>query len=456
MSKLFDLNIQQVLENWTKADALREIIANAIDEQVLSGTKDISIYQDGELWHIRDYGRGIQYYNFAQNENDEKLQATNLIGKFGVGLKDALAVFYRHGCHVEINSKYHRITIQMALKTGFSMKTLHAKFDDPLDPCFEGTDFSITGVSKSDIERAKDMFLIFNDTPLLESTKYGDVYECQDGDKSYIYINGVRVAKEPNFMFSYNITSVNALIRKALNRERSNVGRTAYAGTVKKILKECHSDEVLLSLVNDLQKRMYGENKDETEWVDVATYAAKTLNENGNVVFMTPWGKSSLTAQQVEILEQSGKKLIMVTDDVYGKIQSSVETFNTVYKEYNNSFQYEYVEYQDLSTDEQRVFDLKDKIIAYLAPPFNICSNIRVSNTIRVNEYGDNTDGVHESWSGTIIIKRSVLSNAQRFCGVLAHELCHYQHNYEDNSRAFENDLTNMLGYSIYQAIIRE
>ena len=39
----FDLNIEKVLENWTVAHAIREIIANALDEQVLTGTKDIEI-----------------------------------------------------------------------------------------------------------------------------------------------------------------------------------------------------------------------------------------------------------------------------------------------------------------------------------------------------------------------------------------------------------------------------
>jgi hypothetical protein len=33
----FDLNIERVLENWTVAHALREVIANALDEQALTG-----------------------------------------------------------------------------------------------------------------------------------------------------------------------------------------------------------------------------------------------------------------------------------------------------------------------------------------------------------------------------------------------------------------------------------
>ncbi len=40
-------------------------------------------------------------------------------------------------------------------------------------------------------------------------------------------MKGLRIAEEPNFLFSYNITDINAPLRRALNRERSS-GRTAY------------------------------------------------------------------------------------------------------------------------------------------------------------------------------------------------------------------------------------
>ena len=36
----FDLNIERVLENWTVAHALREVIANALDQQALTETRD--------------------------------------------------------------------------------------------------------------------------------------------------------------------------------------------------------------------------------------------------------------------------------------------------------------------------------------------------------------------------------------------------------------------------------
>ena len=43
VSREFDLNIEEILEDWEIYHALREIIANALDEQVLTNSKDIKI-----------------------------------------------------------------------------------------------------------------------------------------------------------------------------------------------------------------------------------------------------------------------------------------------------------------------------------------------------------------------------------------------------------------------------
>ncbi len=60
----FDLNIERVLENWKVAHALREVIANALDEQALTGTREPEIFRDAEgRWHIRDWGRGLRWPN---------------------------------------------------------------------------------------------------------------------------------------------------------------------------------------------------------------------------------------------------------------------------------------------------------------------------------------------------------------------------------------------------------
>jgi len=68
----FDLNIEEVLENWEVFHALREIIANALDEQILTETKEIEIITEGNIIKIRDFGRGLRYEHLTQNEQEEK------------------------------------------------------------------------------------------------------------------------------------------------------------------------------------------------------------------------------------------------------------------------------------------------------------------------------------------------------------------------------------------------
>ncbi len=67
---LFDLNIEEVLENWEVEHALGELIANALDEQLLSASAPISVVKDETgTWHIVDHGRGLEIQHFTQNGN---------------------------------------------------------------------------------------------------------------------------------------------------------------------------------------------------------------------------------------------------------------------------------------------------------------------------------------------------------------------------------------------------
>ncbi len=66
--KNFDLNIDKILENWELPHAVRELIANAIDESIITSTKAPEIYRDEPgWWHVRDYGRGLRYQDLIQS-----------------------------------------------------------------------------------------------------------------------------------------------------------------------------------------------------------------------------------------------------------------------------------------------------------------------------------------------------------------------------------------------------
>ena len=257
--KHFDLNIDIILEDWDLSDAIRELIANAIDESILTRTKPPEVCKDDSgCWHIRDFGRGLRYQDLIQSENAEKLENPSVIGKFGIGLKDALATFDRNGVKVQIKSRHGDITLSRTSKHSFEdVVTLHAAVSPPSSPELSGTDCCLPAVADSHVSAAKQMFLRFASSAPVEETEYGAVHSCTTNEGA-IYVNGMKVAEEPNFLFSYNITSLNSAIKCALNRERRNVGRTAYADRVRSILLACKSRQVAECLTHDLREHSAG------------------------------------------------------------------------------------------------------------------------------------------------------------------------------------------------------
>lgn len=369
--KKFDLNIEKVLEDWEVYHALREVIANAIDEQTLTRTKDIRIYKDEQSrWRIRDFGRGLKYEHLTQNENEEKLGRPDLvIGKFGVGLKDALATLDRHGIKARVLSRHGDITLGKSSKYGFDdIVTLHALISEPSDINFVGTEFIFENVKDEDVDLAKDFFLRFSDEQLLEFTRYGQVLK-KGASGARIYVNGVRVAEEDNFLFSYNVTSLTQTMRKALNRERTHVGRTAYTDRVKQILLGCTSGSVAELLVNDLKEFETGKSYDELKWTDVAVHACKLLNTKDDVVFLTPHelieakdmvDRAIGDGYKVISIPGSVKEKISGLKDLHGKLVRDLSEYAT---ECNESFEFRFVDEDDLMDSERAVFSKTEEVM---------------------------------------------------------------------------------------------
>ena len=462
--KEFDLNIEKILENWEKYHAIREIIANALDEQVLTNSQEIEIKKTNDgWWHIRDYGRGINYHHLTQNENEEKLKNRKLIGRFGVGLKDALATLYRHGIDVKIKSKYGIITLKTASKAGFNdIETLHAQIAPTESEDMIGTDFCLYGCTEDDIEKAKKLFLKFSRDKILENTRYGEVLE-KGGENSNIYINGVKVAEESNFLFSYNITSLNAQIKKALNRERSNVGRTAYTGRVKDILKECNSNIVVRKLVEDLQGFGAGNRHDELTWNDVAMHASIKMREiNANTTFVTTEDLKE-NPSLIDEMQRNGHKPVVVPNNLIEKMEDynagsdDGEKFTTVRQyimEEERRFVPKVVDISQLSDSERDVYEKTEKILQLIGgKPWKVKA-IQIVDKIYEREFaGLETLGLWIPSEGSILIKRTQLSSLKRYAGTLLHECGHARSGAGDVSRDFENELTGLIGILVDKAM---
>jgi hypothetical protein len=454
--KKFDLNIQDVLEDWGVSQALREVIANALDEQVLTKTRDIEIVKDkAGRWRIRDYGRGLKYEHLTQNENQEKLSRPELvIGKFGVGLKDALATFDRHKIGVLIRSKYGDITIRKSNKHGFEdLLTLHAVIAPASDPKLVGTEVILDGVKDTHMTVAKDFFLRFSGDKSLENTQYGQVLDKGKTKTARIYITGLRVAEEENFLFSYNITAITKTIKKALNRERTNVGRTAYTDRVKAILLECKDKHVAYLLVDDLQRFESGKLHDELTWIDVQVHACKLLNASKQVIFLTPAELIDATAM-VDRAQKDGYTVVTIPDTVKEKIRglkdlagTPIRDLATYVEEWNDSFEFKFVKVNDLTKQERDVFKKTPAIFALIGGRPKVIKAVLISETMRVQTFAyHEAEGVWEPSTQRIIIKRNQLKNVQTYAGTLLHEAAHARSGATDVTEEFETALTELLG----------
>lgn len=453
----FDLNIEQVLDNWSVAHALREVIANALDEQALTQSRDPEVTRlpDGS-WSVRDWGRGLRYEHLTQNENAEKLRhADVVIGKFGVGLKDALATFDRHGVSVVIRSKHAEIKTAKRAKHDFAdVTTLHALIGEPSAPTLVGTEFILRGAAlgEREVNEAKSLFLRYAGDESIGTTPYGSVLRKKRGP-ARIYVSGLRVSLEDNFLFSYNITSPTKALREALNRERSHVGRSAYSERVKAILLHCDDTRVVEDLIADLARYEQGSWHDETQWLDVGLHACQQLNARQRVIFLTP-SELGNAPDFVGRAANDGYRIVTVPENIRRKLSTvkdaagePIRDLSQYRQEWNQSFQFRFVEPGNLTSAEGAIWSLLPNIFALRGGRPKRIRDVRISETMRLTpgKFHEAT-GVWDESVGVIVVKRSQLKSIRDFAGTVLHELAHAVSGASDVSLEFEEALTEELG----------
>ena len=456
--RLFDLNIEEVLEDWEVEHAIREVVANALDEQTITKTPDIVISKDSAGdWHVRDFGRGLRIEDFTLNENKEKLGAqSGIIGKFGVGLKDALATFHRRGVDVVIRSSSGTFRLKEECKHGFdNIITLHVEYDDTEND-LQGTDFVLHGATDESMTKAKAFFMKFSGEEVLETTVYGQILR-RHGTGARIYIMGVFANDEPNFLFSYNISNLTDAMKKKLNRERLNVGRTTYAERVKAILRSAQSKTVQDLLVGQVQLRASGTQCDEMSWIEISQMALNLLQQQNDVAYFTEQQLVS-NPNIVDQARSDGLKVVEITDQQHEKLQEQVRsggplarTMDEYIHEFNESFQFKFVDVDQLTPSERHVYDCTDRILSLVELSTRQIPPIRISETMRMTTNDDL--GLWDPATKTIIIKRSQLSSLEDYAGTLLHEVAHAISGTSDVTRGFEALLTKYLGQTSATAL---
>jgi hypothetical protein len=251
-------------------------------------------------------------------------------------------------------------------------------------------------------------------------------------------------------------------LRAALNRERSNVGRTAYTDRVKAILLAATSEAVANALADDLSRFASGTWHDETQLVDVGVHACQVLNALGKVIFLTP-DELNAARDFVDRAEDDGYRVVVIPATIRRKIEGTTDITGAPivdlgrYREqWNASFSFSFVEPDQLTDAERSVFDRTQAILALRGGRPRQVKGIAISETMRLGAGGyAEAAGQWEPAEGRIVIKRDQLRSVARYAGTLLHEIAHAESGTPDISAGFEDALTVELGGVTETAIER-
>lgn len=425
--KYLDLNIKEILENWEVWHAIREMVANSLDEHKMHKiNKDIIFNYDNNQKQIEimDFGSGIKSEHFIQTENKAKLDRDDVIGRFGIGLKDAIATLHRNKAVLKIFSKYGTWAPIERMKTGTNIETIHMEESETIDNNLKGTKIIISNVDVHSFEKTKQQFLCFQNTERMSINDYGEIIERKD-ENGFIYINGMKVSEDEGFGFSYNILKLNKKINKGLNRERSSMSRDSYRDSIIGILKK--SDDNILTKIREYKT-------DEYSFIDIKKLIFAKFN-------IYPALQSTLDNNPAfaQYLRDSDREYEIVSEKEYKLLANSPEvtTLQSFGEHYVNEYESEEVDPNSLNKKEFNIFkNSLDFIKKYNLNPNNM-------GIFLIKEH-PNALGIFVG--NRIEIVRKSLTSFELFISVLLHELAHSSSNATDGTIDFEKELTKYLG----------
>lgn len=296
---------------------------------------------------------------------------------------------------------------------------------------------------------------------LLEETRVGQILRRKPGQPARIYVAGLLVAEEEAFAFSYNITALTEPMRKALNRERINVGRTAYTERVKQMLLNTSGGEIAEELADQLMALQSGAGGDEVRWKEVAVHAVRILSGRGDYLFVSA-EQLIHNASAIDLARGDGLRIITIPDVIQHEVSGMTDLSGAPIRdlghyqaEWNDSFQFDFVAEADLSVAERNVFSRAPEIAALWGGLPERVKAVRVSNRMRIDfTTGSDALGLWDGSTSSIVIRRDQLGSLSNFAGTLLHEIVHARTGFDDVTREFESALTDVIGRTTAVAIL--
>lgn len=205
MSECYELTLtQNYVFDWNFCDAVRELIQNGTDQEILDKENEFSIEYDrkSETLRLKNTKSKLKINTLLLGKSS-KSDNEDTVGQFGEGYKIAALVLNRLGKTFTIfnNEKNEVWTSRFKDSKKWLDKIL--VFDIEENKTEEtGLVIEIGNVTSSDNSDLYDVWLGFYDVEKIETT-YGDIL-TEEEFKDQIFVNGLKVACSEEMEYGYN------------------------------------------------------------------------------------------------------------------------------------------------------------------------------------------------------------------------------------------------------------
>lgn len=332
---LTSLHVDYQKDSWSILEALRELLANALDAEkanLHTGKGKCKIEYSNKTLTITTQELTVSATALLMGTSSSKSDA-KLIGQFGEGLPMALLVLARGGWDVTIYNGSEKWTPKIVKSDEYGgAKVLGIETRKMIK---ERNDFSveIKGIEKEELETLYSLFFALE--PDLKSNN--GIYSDRHGNSvitnpkfaQCVYIKGVFVTKVTNLMFGYNIQTLQ------LNRDRKFVDISSLSQHILTTLDNTvqNSDTFLKLYVSKLLLIGYS-NALETESHYTLRYNSAIQEEvKSQWINLIPVRAIICrNNEEAESIKERNKEPFIVPSLIYDIIQAEINNISTFSK----------------------------------------------------------------------------------------------------------------------------
>lgn len=250
--KIIELSLaRNYVANWTLVDAIRELIANALD------TGNADIYFSGSTLTVQTSSGAIPLEHLLLGSGS-KTEDTDTIGQFNEGLKLALLILAREGIKNSITNGDETWTPYITKSDTFGIDCLHINIEGYVGDGEHESDevtFILENLPLDVVTSVTARNLCFHEDLDLIETDNGDI--IKDGYmKGQVFCGGVWVCEDSQFDYGYNF---NTDILK-LDRDRKTVSTFDISYQTKelwKLVDEDNSGELVKAIISSKEDTRY-------------------------------------------------------------------------------------------------------------------------------------------------------------------------------------------------------